>query len=194
MYPRGMPDTPPRRLRTVESLKALTHPIRRSILAYLGKHGSALSTTLAEALGENTGTLSYHLRQLERYGYIEDVPDQPNGRERWWRQARVDWRAPEHPELAAMPPEDQAVFESWARAKLAADLQELSGFVDNYARDGRWAQWSRAGIRLTVEELQAFNEEYLELVHRYARPPGQDPPEARQLHLRFYAYPAPEDG
>lgn len=189
-----MPDTPPRRLRTVESLKALTHPIRRSILAYLGRHGSASSTTLAEALGENTGTLSYHLRQLERYGYIEDVPDQPNGRERWWRQARVDWRAPEHPELAAMSADDQAVFEEWARAKLAADLQELSGFVDSYRRDGRWAQWNRGGIRLTAEELTAFNEDYLALVNRYAHPEGQDPPDARPLHLRFYAYPAPEGG
>ena len=53
------------------ALKALAHPLRLRILRHLGISGPATSTTLATALGENTGTLSYHLRRLERGGFVE---------------------------------------------------------------------------------------------------------------------------
>ena len=62
----------------------MSHPLRREMLRHLGEHGTASSTTLAEALGESTGTTSYHLRVLADAGVIEEVPGQTNGRERWW--------------------------------------------------------------------------------------------------------------
>ncbi|GFN05848.1 hypothetical protein Smic_44040 [Streptomyces microflavus] len=69
----------PRTVDSPEVLKALSHPLRLRILRHLGAAGPATSTTLAAALGENTGTLSYHLRMLERSGLIEDIPSAPPG-------------------------------------------------------------------------------------------------------------------
>ena len=62
----------------------MSHPLRREMLRHLGQHGPATSTTIAEALGENTGTTSYHLRVLAAAGIIEEVPERAHGRERWW--------------------------------------------------------------------------------------------------------------
>jgi hypothetical protein len=76
----------------------------------------------------------------------------------------------------------------------AASWPATSRRLGDYQRTGPWSRWSRAGIRRTAEELRAFTDDYLALVNRYAHPAGQEPPRARQPHLRLVAYPAPEDG
>lgn len=70
---------------TPEALKAFTHPLRMALFTELTKRGPATASQLARALGESSGQTSYHLRQLERHGFIEDDPHHAGGRERWWR-------------------------------------------------------------------------------------------------------------
>src|SRR5690349_21527151 len=77
------------------ALKAMAHPLRVQILRILELRRRASVTSLAEELGETTGAISYHLRQLARHGFVEDfVPDDlgdetpTRGRkQRWWRMA-----------------------------------------------------------------------------------------------------------
>jgi DNA-binding transcriptional ArsR family regulator len=69
--------------------RAMSHPLRREMLRQLSEHGPANSTTLAEILGESTGTTSYHLRVLADAGVIEEVQNCSNGRERWWRTCTI---------------------------------------------------------------------------------------------------------
>ena len=54
----------------------------------LGLHGPATATQLGARLGESSGATSYHLRQLEKYGFVEEDPTRGSGRERWWRRVR----------------------------------------------------------------------------------------------------------
>ena len=68
-----------------ESLKAFAHPLRMALYYELGRRRSATASQLARALGESSGQTSYHLRQLERHGFVEDDPEHVGGRERWWR-------------------------------------------------------------------------------------------------------------
>lgn len=68
-----------------ESLKAFAHPLRMSLYEELARVGSATASQLARSLGESSGQTSYHLRQLERHGFVEDDPAHSGGRERWWR-------------------------------------------------------------------------------------------------------------
>lgn len=69
----------------VRALRALAHPLRMSLLAALRSDGPSTASRLAERLGESSGSTSYHLRQLAGFGFVEEVPDEGNGRERWWR-------------------------------------------------------------------------------------------------------------
>jgi DNA-binding transcriptional ArsR family regulator len=89
-----MTDTDARRLRGV------AHPIRIRMLALLRRDGPATATTLARQLGLNTGSTSYHLRQLAEHGFIVDDPDRGVGRERWWRAAAPDTPPPDFAALA----------------------------------------------------------------------------------------------
>ena len=54
------------------ALRALAHPLRGKLLAALRIDGPATASMLARRYGESSGATSYHLRQLARYGFIED--------------------------------------------------------------------------------------------------------------------------
>jgi DNA-binding transcriptional ArsR family regulator len=80
---------------------ALGHPLRAALLRLINARGTVTSTEAARELGESSGACSFHLRQLERYGLIEEVPGQ-HGRARPWRlvSARPAENADEFGELA----------------------------------------------------------------------------------------------
>lgn len=171
------------------SLKALAHPLRLKLLRELGVSGPATSTTLAAALGENTGTLSYHLRQLEHAGFIEDDPERgrTGGRERWWRKvAGLDIRRPPQEELTEV---ERAVLGELDRTRMAEDWELARRYVlEEHGSEG-WMRGSRGLSHLTKEELSDFHDAYLELLRRYARGPEDAPPGARPVALRWFGVP-----
>ena len=76
----------PTRLSDPKAVLAVTHPLRMRLLGELARRGTARVVDLAKALGEPANSVSFHLRQLAKYGLIEENPDRAeNGRERWWR-------------------------------------------------------------------------------------------------------------
>jgi DNA-binding transcriptional ArsR family regulator len=70
------------------SLRGLAHPLRVRLLGLLREHGPATASSLARTVGESSGVTSYHLRQLEAYGFVvDDDTPRASRRERWWRAA-----------------------------------------------------------------------------------------------------------
>jgi DNA-binding transcriptional ArsR family regulator len=168
---------PARRQIDARSLQGLAHPLRARMLELLGLHGSATATQLAAKVGESSGVTSYHLRQLEKFGFIEEDPDRGTGRERWWR------RVPGGLQLSSREFDDDPVareaamivVNEWARSKQA----RLDYFRATYES---WPEeWLDASIeasvhlRLTADELKALNEELDAVTTRYHdRAAGRD--------------------
>jgi DNA-binding transcriptional ArsR family regulator len=69
----------------VRALQALAHPLRGRLLSHLRTHGPSTATRLGQELGESSGSTSYHLRRLAAHGFVEELPDEGNARDRWWR-------------------------------------------------------------------------------------------------------------
>jgi DNA-binding MarR family transcriptional regulator len=170
-------------------LKALSHPLRRRILHRLRAHGAATSTTIGEVLGANTGTTSYHLRQLEKYGFIEEIAERSTGRERWWRPADSP-RDLRMPPMEALAPEDRPVLAELLRQGNAEDSALLARLPEEYARDRAWALMSRGFTHLTKEELAEFFEAYIRLLNRYGHRREDAPPGARPMYIRLFTVPA----
>src|SRR6188472_4439347 len=75
-----IPDSDPRVLR------AIAHPVRSVLLYELYARGEATATELATATDQAVNSVSFLLRQLHRYGVIEEVSGHGgDGRSRWWR-------------------------------------------------------------------------------------------------------------
>jgi DNA-binding transcriptional ArsR family regulator len=156
---------PPRSV-GADALKAFTHPLRRAMVDHLQAHGPATATQLARALGESTGQTSYHLRQLERHGFVEDDPDHVGGRERWWRAVAfwVDGVAVRQEPGGA---EVVASTQQWA---VAERLRVLTRWVETVEPDPAWAgvgSSARATGELTVAEAEALTGELEAVVRRH---------------------------
>ncbi|MEO3935592.1 helix-turn-helix domain-containing protein [Dermatophilaceae bacterium Soc4.6] len=145
-----------------QQLKALTHPARLRMLGMLRVDGAATATSLARALGLNTGATSYHLRQLATHGFIEEDTERGNGRDRWWRATSASTRT------ANPPPDDveandtneaylQAVTTIYAE-QLQRSVEELPLLPRAWREVVTYSDWrlriSPAGAARLLERLQ----------------------------------------
>ena len=72
------------RLTDPRALRAYAHPVRMKLIGLLRAHGPLTATQAGKLLGESSGTCSFHLRQLAKYGLVEETGG-GTGREKPWR-------------------------------------------------------------------------------------------------------------
>jgi hypothetical protein len=166
--------------------RTLANPLRRRMLGHLREHGEANSTSLARALGESTGTTSYHLRKLAEQGFVAEIPEMSHGRERWWRALPFHIQMPDPAKMAAA---EWSAAVDHAKAHAEHDIDLYFRVLAQYEGPEGWAQSSRGGSYMTKEEFLAFCKEYIALQWKYGHT-AQDAPEgARLIALRFFAVP-----
>lgn len=178
-------------LTDVDALKALAHPLRQALLTRLQRHGPATSADLAAEFDEDRGATSYHLRQLARFGFIEEDTARSAGRRKYWRAVPQDVRLPRRatdPATAAAAEELGRRWMEGAERNLAAYLSDREAFGEFTAA----AMHSFGGTTLTAEELVRFGEEYIAFLSRWYREPGQGSPGSRHVSVVFHAFPTPE--
>ena len=163
----------------VRAVRALAHPLRLELLDLLRFEGPATATLLAARVGESSGATSYHLRQLARYGYIEESPRR-GGRERWWRYRER--------------PVDVAHGERADRRLLAEVLSREAHALDRYLADHPpEPQWDQAAffrsvaLRLTAAELEQLSRSIESLIAPLRRADADDAP-AGALPVRLLAF------
>ena len=91
------------RLADARALRAYAHPVRMKLVGLLRTEGPLTATRAGELLGESSGTTSFHLRQLAKYGLVEEAGG-GTGREKPWRAtaAFTSWDVTANtPEMAA---------------------------------------------------------------------------------------------
>jgi DNA-binding transcriptional ArsR family regulator len=183
--PRPGPNPPTSAERTA-LYQTLTNPVRRRILEHIGRHEEANSTSVARAIGESTGTTSYHLRKLAEQDLIEEIPERSAGRERWWRLLPLEHR-PAAP--ADRTPQEQSALRSLRAQQLAADIELALAAEEGFDGPDGWVQGSRWGGYMTKDELLGFFDEYMALLRKYGHTEASAG--ARPMALRFFALPAP---
>ena len=72
-----------RRLTDAKEMRALAHPTRVAAIELLSREGTMTATQLGELLDESPANMSFHLRTLAKYGFVEEAPG-GTGRERPW--------------------------------------------------------------------------------------------------------------
>jgi DNA-binding transcriptional ArsR family regulator len=179
-----------RRTRWVEdpaTLRALAHPLRLRMLGRLRADGPATASQLARVFGESSGATSYHLRQLERYGFVEPAPDQPSKRERVW-QASHDSTS------FHLSAGDDAGAQAAVDTILQVQLDHLLDGVRRRQRELASAprEWRDAhlssdwGIRITAQRLEELKARIAELIEAHETP---DDPHARMVVVQAHSYP-----
>lgn len=177
----------------LDSLKALAHPLRVQILDVLSVHGAFTASGLGERLGESSGSTSYHLRQLERHGFVREVEGKGSGRERWWE--RVPGGIALSPrEVTDTPAGREAVtlvMRMWEnnRAAQLADFIER-GFEEFDTDLIECSNLATANIRATPEQLKALTHSWDAWATENLEPlRGRNDPGSRPVQVHFNAFP-----
>jgi len=84
--PATRPET--RKITDAQTMRALAHPVRIALLEELVLGGALTATQLGERIGESPTTCSFHLRQLAKYGFVEEAGG-GKGRARPWRLTSI---------------------------------------------------------------------------------------------------------
>jgi DNA-binding transcriptional ArsR family regulator len=186
-----VPDT----RRTVEltdprALRALAHPTRIRLVGLLRMHGPLTATQAAEMLGESSGSCSFHLRQLARYGLVEEAGG-GHGRAKPWRATA---RSTSWPSLPATP-DAAAATQVLNRVIVDRYMELLYDWIEvRPSEPPEWQESEQLGdtiLYLTAEELSQLGRDVEALAERYAdrvEQPSSRPPGARPIvciHLAF---------
>lgn len=127
----------------ISVITAVHHPLRRRIFDYLILNGNSQVTALARALDAQVGSISHHLRMLERAGVVERGED-PSGDKRtsWWRIAResLSWSVDDYSDS----PGDALMAREAERQNLRSQFERLQ-------------RWRRIRKEPEYADYDAFN-------------------------------------
>lgn len=155
-------------------LRAIAHPARNRILAELHAAGPLRAADIARVLGMPANQASFHLRQLAKYGLVEEAPDQARDRrDRVWRMVADEGISFRSEEMFAQPGGDAAMdvyvrrARAWGHLLVDHSLQRDEGGPDRYVHDG--------SLRLTEEEAAEYIAEIQAVNQRWrTRTQGSD--------------------
>jgi predicted ArsR family transcriptional regulator len=177
-------------------MRALAHPLRLALIELLWREGSVNATEAAAELGESQASCSFHLRQLAKFGIVEEV-DGVRGRARPWRLSRLGLRFSNvHDD-----PESDIAWTALERLLRGRQMERYRGWLQRrseYSPASRQAAYhAQRVVWLTPAELNDVAEQVAALLaglHRERRDdPAARPPGALPVELLSLAYPiAPE--
>jgi DNA-binding transcriptional ArsR family regulator len=147
-----------RQVTDARTMRALAHPVRIALLEMLSLEGAMTATEVGERISESPTTCSFHLRQLAKYGFVEEAGG-GKGRARPWQMSTVGIQ------LAGAHDDPDTQLAEGALLRMIRDRQ-----LDRYRtwRESKTSyprQWQEAAddseyvLFLTAEELKQLSDE-----------------------------------
>lgn len=178
------------------ALRALAHPTRLDLMALLRRGEPLTATQAGERIGESAASCSFHLRQLAKYGLVEEAGG-GRGRERPWRATAIST------EWASRGADEETDAAGTLLSKVVVEryFQNAIGWLDRRgSEDPEWieaAMISDALVYMTADELREIDEQIRALLEPYLRRLEDKEPAAagaRPVNLIALGFPLPEEG
>jgi DNA-binding transcriptional ArsR family regulator len=181
-----------RQLDDARTLRALAHPVRIALVEALSIGGPMTATEVGEQIGETPTTCSFHLRQLAKYGFVEEAGG-GKGRSRPWRMTSIGHSiASTHDD-----PETAIAASTLVRLIRERQLDRYRAWRETQATYPR--EWRDAAsdsefvFYLTAQELDDLNKELLALLRprvlERLTDPSQRPPGSVPVEMLIFSYP-----
>jgi len=181
-----------RKVTDARTMRALAHPVRIALLEELVLGGALTATELGERIGESPTTCSFHLRQLAKYGFVEEAGG-GKGRARPWRLTTIGMSLPSTHE----DPATEIAASVLSRLVWERQIDRYRTWVENKAAYPRaWrdaADESEYLFYLTPAELKELNQEITDLLLPKYRSrltdPAQRPAGSAPVELLLFSFP-----
>jgi hypothetical protein len=168
------------------AMRALAHPLRLDLIEALTVLGPATAAACARHLGSTQALCSFHLRQLAKYGFVEQGPDSGDRRERPWRLTDIEqsWDTDDHLD----------------RVFLQREADKMLRWVDqSKAEPDEWRDAAFAGgatLPVTPEELTEIAKQLRKVLDPYIErltDPSKRPQNTRPVRIMLAGTPQKED-
>jgi DNA-binding transcriptional ArsR family regulator len=185
----GLPEM--RQLTDAKTMRALSHPVRIALIETLSLEGPMTATEVGERIGESPTTCSFHLRQLAKYGFVEEAGG-GKGRARPWRMTSTGIAIKGHGD-----PEAELAAEVLAGMWRERVIHRYQTWLDTkvaYPREWREAAGeSEFVFYLTGEELKDLRDELRDLLgprfQERLKDPSKRPPGSVPVEMVVLSYP-----
>jgi DNA-binding transcriptional ArsR family regulator len=175
----------------VRMLRGIAHPMRNRILEEMSAGGPMRAADVAERLGIPANQASFHLRQLAKYGLVEDAPELArDGRDRVWRVTYESGLSVNLDDLVDQDGGKAAV--TVFRKQWTADAHAAIDRADRPERQkDAMVAVSTHAVRLTKGEARALAKEISDLVDGW-REKGKSAKSSRTYEVLWVLQPAPD--
>jgi DNA-binding transcriptional ArsR family regulator len=186
-----MPFEQPRQLTDPLAMRAMAHPVRLALMQALAHAGTLTATEAAERVGESPSNCSFHLRQLAKYGFVEEAPG-GTGRQRPWRVVNVGFR------MTDVHEDPETALAAGALARVVTERWLDNARVGMERRHALPEEWRRVTgtdqftLYVTPDEMKQFNDELLAMFDRFREriaDPAKRPEGSRPIELVSFYYP-----
>lgn len=183
-----------RKITDARTLRALAHPVRVELLEALLHGGAQTATEAGERIGETPTTCSFHLRQLAKYGFVEEAGGGA-GRSRPWRLTTIGMS------FAPASGDREAQVASEAVTRLFRERQLARYEAWRASRASYPPEWRDAAtdseyvFYLTPGELRQMNAEVHEVLSRWIamegrlEDPARRPAGSAPVEALLFSYP-----
>jgi len=188
------------------TLRALAHPSRLALWELLTVYGPMTATQAAEHVADSPSNCSFHLRQLAKYGLVEEANEVAGaGRARPWRVTQVGITTRQDTPDAAVdasvePVDVDPAFEIADEALVDVVLQRTLARQRDWSRRKRTAEpaWRNIGRTaqtvwwVTAEEAAEVGAEIEALLFRFSErlaDPASRPAGARPIEFVTMVHP-----
>ncbi|HEX3787342.1 MAG TPA: helix-turn-helix domain-containing protein [Pseudonocardiaceae bacterium] len=169
------------RISDPKRLRALSHPLRLSLMNLLLEEGTATATRCAEMLSESVASCSYHLNLLAKYDFIEHAPG-GQGREKPWRLLMAGQTI----STDGLDLEGKLAAEAAIDTFLDHEFRLMKQRMRSYDREPKvWHDaigTNTTTTFVTAEEAIAMRDEIYEILQRYRS--RRDQPDTRPADTR----------
>ncbi len=182
-----------RALHDATALRAIAHPIRNRILGEMSATGPTRAADLARDLDLPANSVSFHLRQLAKYGLIEEAAGEARDRrDRVWRLVNEEGLTINTGDLAKSPGGEAAVRVFQKSAQTWAHHVVDVAYTTDKDPDALRSV-SDYTIRLTKEEAVEMAQDLDAVMQSWAkRTRGRDA-SRRTYNLLSFLQPYPEE-
>ena len=176
----------PRAVHDPQVLRAIAHPVRNRVLTELSAQGSMRAADVARELDIPANQASFHLRQLAKYGLVEEDPAAARDkRDRVWKAVHPEGLQVNLKELEEAPG-GKAASAVFRRSSAAWGHVVVDTVLSDFRTPDTHTSLTEAPLRLTKDEATELAAELSDLVERWAvKTRGRD--DARRTYLYYAA-------
>lgn len=170
----------------IHAIRAMAHEVRMAALDELyATHRVYTGTELARVCGVSASSMSYHLRELEKHGFVRRVQQEGDGRSTYWQAVAGTIR------VAGFDPQAQSE-NALVTAHIEAMRKRVAGEVRRRAQDRgpqlskRYPVISSSLLTLSEEHAEDFKQRLYALIEEFTLLSMQPPEGSEGERLHYF--------